>query len=86
MRREAFRKRMDHINRRRPEIDDPPSPEVQAVLDAQNAASRKADQERRAANEKRWAEQEKARLEAERKLPRMRVPGNVNDEGFAIKR
>jgi hypothetical protein len=39
-------------------------------------ASRKIDADRRAAAEARFAEGEKARVEAEKRMPRMRVPGS----------
>jgi hypothetical protein len=83
-RRKAFNAHMDKINAPHP-VELPPTPEEQAELDRWNAESRQRDAERRAAAEKRWAEDEARRVAAEVKspLPRMRVPGS---EGFTIKR
>jgi len=61
MNREAFEKHMAHINRRRPEIEDPPSAEEQAARDAQCEASRKAMVERNQVNAERYAREEAAR-------------------------
>jgi hypothetical protein len=82
MRREQFQARMARINGPHPS-DFPPSAAEQARLDEINAASRKADAEKRAAAEARWAEQEKARAGRER-LPRS-LPG-TGSEAFTIKR
>jgi hypothetical protein len=62
----AWKAHMDKINSPHPS-DFPPTPQEQARLDEINAASRKADQERRAANEQRFAESEQVRLKRERR-------------------
>jgi hypothetical protein len=62
-RREQAAAHYDHINRRDHPAGLPPSPEEQAVMDAQLVASRKADAERREANERRFAAEEHKRVE-----------------------
>jgi hypothetical protein len=72
MRREAFQKRMDEIKRRGDEVD---AAQLAFDTDPQRLveleASRKAMLEKRAAAEARFAAGEKARVEAEKRLPRM---------------
>ena len=85
MRREAFEKRMARINAPHP-VELPRTPAVQAAYDAAADASHAAMTERLAKNNERFAALEEARVKGEAAMPRMRLAGNVNDEGFSIKR
>jgi hypothetical protein len=85
MRREAFQARMAKINAPHA-VELPRTPEIQRAYDAQADASHAAMLEKLAKNSERFAALEQARAKGEQAMPRMRLPGNPNDEGFAIKR
>jgi hypothetical protein len=77
---------LDYVNRPRPEIEDPPSPEEQARLDAVAEASRAERDAKLAANDERWrreqAERDRALSEARAKP---RQPPKLDSEGFEIR-
>ena len=74
MQREAFERKMAWINRPRPDLDLTPEQIAERHRLADESLARQAA--KLAANDARFAEGEKARVEAEKRMPRMRVPGS----------
>jgi hypothetical protein len=81
---EAFEKRMAWINRPRPDLDSPPTPEEVAARHRLGDESLARMNEKLRKNDERFAAQEEARLKAGRPSgPRIQTtPG---DEGFRIR-
>jgi hypothetical protein len=85
MRHEEFKRKMDWINRPRPDLESPPTPEEQARLDEQADRSRAERDAKLAANDERWREQE---AERERALNEFRAkppaPRKFDEHGFPV--